>query len=64
MNMSNLCNNEDHEMHRREFIKTVGISMAGASLGAQEVISVSEMTGFVAPVKEWQWVVNLTSMQL
>ena len=36
--MCHLCNNEDHEMPRRDFIKTVGISAAGMSLGADWII--------------------------
>jgi hypothetical protein len=36
--MCHLCNNENYEMPRRDFIKTVGISAAGISLGAERII--------------------------
>lgn len=37
--MRNLCSNEYHEMPRRDFIKTVGVSVAGVSLGASGIMS-------------------------
>lgn len=37
--MCNQCCNEYHEMPRRDFIKTVGVSVAGVSLGAGGIMS-------------------------
>jgi hypothetical protein len=37
--MCNLCNNEAYRMPRRDFIKTVGVSVAGVSLGASGIMN-------------------------
>ena len=37
--MCNLCNEEHHEMPRRDFIKTVSVSVAGVSLGAGKIMN-------------------------
>ena len=43
--MCSLCNNEEHGMPRRDFIKTVGVSVAGVSLGAGGIMGASEVSG-------------------
>ena len=43
--MCNLCSNEEHGIPRRDFIKTVGVSVAGVSLGAGGIMGASEIAG-------------------
>jgi hypothetical protein len=46
--MCNLCNNEHYEMARRDFIKTIGISVAGVSLGAGRIMNEQGIDSSVA----------------
>lgn len=50
--MCNLCSNENHEMLRRDFIKTVGVSAAGVSLGAGGIIGTAEIVNSYATEKK------------
>lgn len=43
--MCNLCSNNDYRMPRRDFIKTVGVSAAGVSLGASGIMGTTGMVG-------------------
>jgi hypothetical protein len=46
--MCHSCSNEPHEIPRRDFIKTVGISAAGISLGAERILDASGISGNTA----------------
>jgi hypothetical protein len=46
--MCHQCNNEYHEIPRRDFIKSVGISAAGISLGADRIINAAGFSGNAA----------------
>ena len=50
--MCKLCINEDHEMPRRDFIKTVGVSSAGLYLGANGIMGASEIANLTAGDKK------------
>jgi hypothetical protein len=54
--MCNLCGNKDHNedqgMPRRDFIKTVGVSMAGVSLGAGGILGNTEIVSTAAADKK------------
>ena len=50
--MCNCCSNDNHGMPRRDFIKTVGVSMAGVSLGVGEIIGSERIVNDQAPEKK------------
>ena len=47
--MCNSCSNECHGMPRRDFIKTMGASVAGVSLGTIRIMDSTGITGSAAP---------------
>jgi len=50
--MCSLCNDEDHLIPRRDFIKTVGVSAAGISLGAGKILNEQIIAGSEAVNKD------------
>lgn len=50
--MCNSCSNEDHGMPRRDFIKTVGVSVAGVSLGASGILGTGGIVNSAAADKK------------
>jgi hypothetical protein len=50
--MCNLCSNEEHGIPRREFIKAVGASVAGVTLGAGGILSMEEGEGAATGIKK------------
>ncbi len=49
--MCNLCSNENYGMPRRDFIKTMGVSAAGVSLGASRIMDTAGIVS-TAPVNK------------